>query len=125
MKPSGSAEFFKPDRLLAFSDGVFGVAITLLVIDVHLSPISADNEDPALLQALWAMGPKLLVFAFTFIILGMSWLGHHRKFSYIDKVDGILAWKGTSLHADTTPAAGLQRRRRLTVGRQRLPLSRE
>lgn len=92
MSTPRSAEFFKPDRLLAFSDGVFGVAITLLVIDIRLPPISAGAGDPALLRALWGMGPKLLVFAFTFIILGMSWLGHHRKFSYIDKVDGRLMW---------------------------------
>jgi uncharacterized membrane protein len=87
-----SAELFEPDRLLAFSDGVFGVAITLLVIDVHLPPIPTEGDDSALLQALWGMGPKLFVFAFTFIVVGMSWLGHHRKFSYIDKVDGRLLW---------------------------------
>jgi uncharacterized membrane protein len=75
------AEFFEPDRLLAFSDGVFGVAITLLVIDVRLPSISPDGDDAAFLHALWGMGQKLFVFAFTFIIVGMGWLGHHRKFS--------------------------------------------
>jgi uncharacterized membrane protein len=38
------------------------------------------------------MGPKLLIFAFTFAIIGMGWLGHHRKFSYIRRVDGSLLW---------------------------------
>lgn len=86
-----SAELFKPDRLLAFSDGVFGVAITLLVIDLRLPPIPPGDKS-ALLQALLGMEQNLFVFAFTFIIVGMSWLGHHRKFSYIDKVDGRLLW---------------------------------
>jgi uncharacterized membrane protein len=86
-----SAELFKPDRLLAFSDGVFGVAITLLVIDLRLPPIPPGDES-ALLQALLGMEQNLFVFVFTFIIVGMSWLGHHRKFSYIDKVDGRLLW---------------------------------
>jgi uncharacterized membrane protein len=36
------------------------------------------------------MGPQLLVFVFTFLVVGMHWLGHHRKFSYIHKVDGWL-----------------------------------
>lgn len=87
-----SRELFPPDRLLAFSDGVFGVAITLLVIDVRLPPISEDNGDPALLQALVGMSPRLFVFVFTFLVVGMHWLGHHRKFSYIHKVDGWLLW---------------------------------
>lgn len=78
--------------MLAFSDGVFAVAITLLVIDLRLSPMPAGNEDVALLRALLGMWPKLAVFVFTFFILGMSWLGHHRKFSYIGKVDGPLLW---------------------------------
>jgi uncharacterized membrane protein len=85
-------ELFRPDRLLALSDGVFGVAITLLVIDLHLPPLPAGGDDTVLLQALLAMGPKLLLFAFTFLVVGMSWLGHHRKFSYIHQVDGRLLW---------------------------------
>lgn len=92
MSAAGPPEFFEPGRLLAFSDGVFGVAITLLVIDLHLSPIRTDGDDAALLQALSDLGPKLFVFAFTFLVVGMSWLGHHRKFSYIEKVDGRLLW---------------------------------
>jgi uncharacterized membrane protein len=92
MNRSAPTELFESVRLLAFTDGVFGVAITLLVIDMHLPASAMDGGDAALLQALALMGPKLVVFAFTFIVLGMSWLGHHRKFSYIDKVDGRLLW---------------------------------
>ena len=69
-------ELFSPERLLAFSDGVFAVAITLLVIDMRLQPGAADRSDPALLQALLGMEPKLLVFVFTFLVVGMHWLGH-------------------------------------------------
>lgn len=81
-------ELFGPERLLAFSDGVFAVAITLLVIDLRLPP--AQGGDAATLGALLTMGPKLLIFAFTFIIVGMNWLGHHRKFGYVREVDGGL-----------------------------------
>jgi uncharacterized membrane protein len=92
MTAPGSREIFKPERLLAFTDGVFGVAITLLVIDLRLPPNSTSGGDAGLLQALLAMEPKVYVFAFTFIIVGLSWLAHHRRFSYIDKVDSALLW---------------------------------
>jgi uncharacterized membrane protein len=92
MTVSESSELFEPGRLLAFSDGVFGVAITLLVIDLRLPSTLTGDGDAVFLQALRDMEPKLIVFAFTFIVVGMSWLGHHRKFSYVDKVDGRLLW---------------------------------
>ncbi|WP_428492211.1 TMEM175 family protein [Rhodopila sp.] len=75
---------------MAFSDGVFAVAITLLVIDLRLPPV--EGGDAAIWDALLTMGPKLLIFVFTFIIIGMSWLGHHRKFSYIRQVNSGLLW---------------------------------
>jgi uncharacterized membrane protein len=90
MAPPDRREFFGPERALAFSDGVFAVAITLLVLDLRLPEV--ERSDAALLAALLAMGPNLLIFAFTFIIVGMSWLGHHRKFSYIRQVDAALLW---------------------------------
>jgi uncharacterized membrane protein len=92
MKSIEARELFKPERLLAFSDGIFGVAVTLLVIDLRLPPIAEGDGDLSLLRAIYAIGPKVVVFAFTFIILGMSWFGHHRKFSYIDKVDSSVLW---------------------------------
>jgi uncharacterized membrane protein len=92
MGSSASGELFEPGRVLAFSDGVFAVAITLLVIDLRLPATLPDRGDAAVLDALLAMRPKLLIFAFTFIIVGMGWLGHHRKFSYIRKVDSRLLW---------------------------------
>ena len=83
-------EFFAPERLLAFSDGVFAVVITLLVLDLRLP--ETGHDDAAMLEALQSMAPKLFIFAFTFIIVGMGWLGHHRKFSYVRRIDGGLLW---------------------------------
>jgi uncharacterized membrane protein len=84
-------ELFSPERLLAFSDGVFAVAITLLVLDIRL-PADGASGDAALLTELLATGPKLVVFCFSFIIVGQGWLSHHRKFSYVRKVDGAVLW---------------------------------
>lgn len=90
MTERGGSRFYRPERALAFSDAVFGVAITLLVIDLRL-PETAQG-DAALLAALTAMLPKLLLFGFTFLIVGLAWLAHHRKFSHIERVDDRLLW---------------------------------
>src|SRR6185437_6822107 len=92
MTRPGQREFFKPERLLAFSDGVFAIAVTLLVLDLRLPSEATAGGDEGVASALLAMGPKLLIFVFTFIVIGIGWLGHHRKFSYIRKVDGGLLW---------------------------------
>jgi uncharacterized membrane protein len=57
MTAAAKREVFTPEGALAFSDGVFSVAITLLVIDLRL-PITAEDGGPALLQALLSMGPN-------------------------------------------------------------------
>src|SRR6185437_2172449 len=92
MTRPGQREFFKPERLLAFSDGVFAIAVTLLVLDLRLPSEATAGGDEGVASALLAMGPKLLIFVFTFIVIGIGWLGHHRKFSYIRQVDGGLLW---------------------------------
>jgi uncharacterized membrane protein len=86
-----SRELFGTERLLAFSDGVFAVAITLLVLDIRLPPGGASG-DAALWGELLSTWPKLAVFCFSFIIIGLGWLGHHRKFNYIRKADGTMLW---------------------------------
>jgi len=53
---------------MAFSDGVFAIAVTLLVLDLRLPSETTAGGDAAVAAALLAMGPKLLIFAFTFIV---------------------------------------------------------
>ena len=61
---ASARRLFGTERLLAFSDGVFAVAITLLVIDLRLPPGEAAN-DAALQAQLLAILPKVLIFVFT------------------------------------------------------------
>jgi uncharacterized membrane protein len=76
------------DRLQFFSDAVFAIALTLLVLDIRLPEDTGDDTLPALL-GLW---PELLAYALTFAILGLNWVGHHRKFRVIVRFDGVLLW---------------------------------
>jgi uncharacterized membrane protein len=67
-------------RLETFSDGVFAIAATLLILNVH-----ADGKD--LGHALAHQWPSYAAYAFSFITIGIMWANHHGVFSQIDKVD--------------------------------------
>lgn len=74
-------------RVEALTDGVFAIAMTLLVLDLAVPTINGTTTNQSLWQALVALGPNLLSFALSFIILGIMWAIHMRQFEHIDKVD--------------------------------------
>jgi len=75
------------NRLEAFSDGVFAIAITLLVIEIR-PPTPAEGE--SLARALWEQWPHYLGYFLSFLVLGVMWLNHHRIFEPAQRVDGIV-----------------------------------
>ncbi len=95
MEPSGRAGRTTEDdevgsglgRLLAFSDGVFAVAITLLVLNLGVrSGLSESAFDHALHKLL----PQLFSAATSFVVVGLFWLAHHRVFVQIQRWDPLL-----------------------------------
>ncbi|MBV9689033.1 MAG: DUF1211 domain-containing protein [Ktedonobacteraceae bacterium] len=75
-------------RIEAFSDGVFAVAITLLVLAfLPPPPYLTDN---ALLQILLSRWPELLAFVTSFATIGIMWINHHRLFTVITRLDNAL-----------------------------------
>jgi uncharacterized membrane protein len=82
------------NRLEAFSDGVFAVAITLLVLNIRVPglDLSAGQlpTDPALWQILRDEWPMLVAYITSFLTIGIIWLNHHRLFSHIKRVDTLL-----------------------------------
>jgi uncharacterized membrane protein len=74
-------------RSLAFSDGVFGIAITLLVTTIDVPDLSGPDVEGQLLRALEDLLPFLLSYALSFAVVGLLWLRHHRLFSRIVKLD--------------------------------------
>jgi uncharacterized membrane protein len=72
------------DRVLAFSDAIFAIAITLLTLNLEVRPgLHGDDFTSALHQVLPALGAYVL----SFVILGQLWLAHHRIFGVIARVD--------------------------------------
>jgi uncharacterized membrane protein len=74
-------------RIVAFSDGVFSIAITLLVLELKL-PETVTNGD--LWQGLWDQHEALLSYAISFAVIGRFWVIHHGFFSEVKAFDGRL-----------------------------------
>jgi len=73
-------------RFEAFSDGVFAVAITLLVLEIHL-PALHDIADAQLGLALWHLWPQVLTYVISFATIGIIWLNHHAMFHLVERID--------------------------------------
>jgi uncharacterized membrane protein len=79
-------------RLMAFSDGVFAIAITLLVLNVPVPDIAQADAKERLPDALISTGPRLLTFALSFFLVGFYWIRHHELFRQLVDVDIWLLW---------------------------------
>jgi uncharacterized membrane protein len=76
------------DRVVAFSDGVFAIAITLLVLSITVPTVS----DKHLGKALEDLLPQLFTYALSFLVVGVYWMAHHRAFRSLIKVNRPLLW---------------------------------
>src|SRR6185312_17521797 len=71
-----------PGRLVAFSDGVFAIAITLLAFQLRV-PDLPPGRGNALGAALRADAGQFVAFVLTFVVVGVYWRGHHRLFHFV------------------------------------------
>jgi uncharacterized membrane protein len=75
-------------RIEAFSDGVFAIAITLLVIEIGVPHV--EGEGTTLFGALLEQWPSYLGYAISFLQIGVIWANHHNRFRFITRSDHIL-----------------------------------
>ncbi|MFE3104998.1 TMEM175 family protein [Nocardia tengchongensis] len=73
-------------RVEAFSDGVMAIAITLLVLEIRLP----ETEGGSLWHELTGLWPSYVAYAGSFLTIGVIWLCHHRFFSRVRAMDGLL-----------------------------------
>lgn len=82
------------NRLEAFSDGVFAVAITLLVLNIKIPGLDLPPNKPLIDPDLWQMvggeWPMLAAYVTSFATIGIMWLNHHRLFTHIRRINTVL-----------------------------------
>ena len=82
------------DRLTSLSDGVFAVAMTLLVLDLRV-PVglaASKASEHGLWDALLKLGPSFAAYLLSFTMLGTFWLAQHTLLSIFDRCDRTLTW---------------------------------
>jgi uncharacterized membrane protein len=84
MPATDEVGYFETTRLEAFSDGVFAIAITLLVFGIKVPPAGPGGDLVRSLTALW---PSYLGYGISFVTLGIMWANHHAIFAYIRRCD--------------------------------------
>jgi uncharacterized membrane protein len=80
---------FQLDRIALFSDAVFAIAITLLVIEIKVPVVTNDQAlfDVAYNHALVDMIPEFIGFFISFVVIGNYWRAHHTIFGYVTDYD--------------------------------------
>ena len=81
----GSEEFA---RTLALSDGVFAIALTLLVVSIGLPTIADAQSASALWAAVADLSPDFVSFVVSFVVIGRYWIAHQRQFSMLARMNG-------------------------------------
>lgn len=83
-------------RIELFSDAVFAILITLLILEVKV-PFLADDSFPTAVEGLVRTLPHLFAFAFSFFAIAVFWVNHHHFFHALGKADWILLWHNIHL----------------------------
>jgi len=90
--PAGTAES-TTTRLEAFSDGVFAIAITLLVLEIRLPPEADIEHGGGLARTLLGLWPSYAGYAVSFVTVGIMWANHHEVIRLMSGVDhGLIVW---------------------------------
>lgn len=82
----------KIPRIEALSDGVFAIALTILVLDLRVPVAASIQSETELFKAFLGLTPKLLSYFLSFMTLGIFWTAQTTHFNYIDKSDRHLNW---------------------------------
>ena len=81
-----------PERLAALSDGIFGVGMTLLVLDLRTPALELVHRERDLQAALLSILPQLVMYMMSFMTLGIFWVGQQTQLNHVERTDRHLTW---------------------------------
>jgi uncharacterized membrane protein len=76
------------ERLAAFSDGVYAIVITLLILDIRIPQVPPSALGAALVRML----PQVFTYVLSFFVVGLYWFAHHRVSQHVKQIDGPFIW---------------------------------
>ena len=79
-------------RIESLSDGVFAIAMTLLIFQLKVPAVAIDASPAVLIEGVTALWPQAACFALSFITAGSLWIAHRGQFHYIRRTDRPLLW---------------------------------
>jgi uncharacterized membrane protein len=80
------------ERIAALSDGIFAVAMTLLVLDLRVPTAEAIHSEHDLWHALVLLSPRLVIFLMSVMTIGIFWVGQQTQLNHFARADRNLAW---------------------------------
>ena len=80
------------ERLAALSDGIFAVAMTLLVLDLRIPAAELVRTDRDLAHALLSIAPQIVMYLMSFLTLGIFWVGQQTQLNHLDRSNRGLTW---------------------------------
>jgi uncharacterized membrane protein len=80
------------DRIAALSDGVFAIAMTLIVLEIHVPDPGPIQSEQDLWNALLTLGPRLVTYLLSFLTLGIFWNAQQTQLNLFAKADRDLTW---------------------------------
>jgi|GEM_PF-172408 len=80
------------NRIEALSDGIFAIAMTLLILEFHVPDLPHDAPNVMVAPALFHLWPKFVTYIISFASLGVFWIGHHNMYHVIRRSDRVLLW---------------------------------
>jgi uncharacterized membrane protein len=80
------------ERIGALSDGLFAIAMTLIVLEIQVPTVAGIDSDAKLLAALGDLAPRFLTYLLSFMTLGIFWNGQQTQLSYLSRGNRDLSW---------------------------------
>ena len=90
--PSLNRVALTKSRIEALCDGVFAIAMTLMIFNIKVPEIPKDLVRTQIAHEVFLLWPKLLVYFISFVMLGVYWIGHHNQYHYILSTDRAFLW---------------------------------